>query len=257
MSDLKTRVVIHTTNITNRTCYFCCRYLAICHTIEKKISRKACKIIILCMWIAAISLFVPWAIVFKHDYLITPLQKVPMCFEHWPDAKSSRAYFIDAILLCCYTIPLILIIVCYLLIEIQVWRRNAHGERISSSEVVHKSKVKVMKMLAVVATTFAISRLPLYVVRLVYIIACEEFMNQTIITDILQPICDWLGASNSRMNPIIYCFLSNKFRSGFREIITCCARRQFASRNGTCTTYLSVDYTNGNFRGVSMANTMC
>ena len=40
-------------------------------------------------------------------------------------------------------------------------------------------------------------------------------------TQIIVPIAQWLGSSNSCVNPIIYCFFSKKFRNGFQQTIAC------------------------------------
>lgn len=39
------------------------------------------------------------------------------------------------------------------------------------------------------------------------------------------PVAQWLGASNSCINPVLYCFFNDKYRRGFAAIIrsrSCC-----------------------------------
>lgn len=49
----------------------------------------------------------------------------------------------------------------------------------------------------------------------------EEFLQ------IATPIAQWLGASNSCINPLLYAFFNKKYRRGFAAIIrsrSCCTR---------------------------------
>jgi hypothetical protein len=92
--------------------------------------------------------------------------------------------------------------------------------------MIHRSKVKVIKMLLVVVVSFALSWLPLYV--LVTRIKfggpfCSE-REEAMIHSLL-PIAQWLGASNSCINPVLYAFFNKKFRVGFKSILdsrSCC-----------------------------------
>lgn len=229
---------------------FLFRYFAICHSLAIVISRKMCKLIILCIWIAAVVILIPWAIYYRYSEYKTSLQVVPLCYEKWPSLKAKLAYFLGAIFLCCYTIPLIFILVCYIMIGLRVWRREAPGEQNDSSEVVHRSKVKVVKMLAVVVVLFAFSWLPLYAIGLRQMLDGESDSESTqrVVWDIIFPIAQWLGSSNSGVNPIIYCFFSRRYRRGFKEILTCCPRRHDEIRHYTESTNVSVGYTNGKYR---------
>ncbi|OTF81384.1 hypothetical protein BLA29_010248, partial [Euroglyphus maynei] len=88
-----------------------------------------------------------------------------------------------------------------------------------SSLVIERSKVKVFKMLIVLVLLFALSWLPLYVIFFILKIVPHND-EQSIMMQILQdsvPIAQWLGASNSCVNPILYFFFNAKFRSYYRS----------------------------------------
>lgn len=153
-----------------------------------------------------------------------------ICTELWPTPESGNIYFVVAHLVMCYLFPLTLISVCYLLIWRRVCRRTVPGEPHSRGGVVdlmiHRSKVKVIKMLLVVVVSFALSWLPLYVLftRVKFGGPLSSETEEAIIHALL-PIAQWLGASNSCVNPILYAFFNRKFRIGFKAIITshsCC-----------------------------------
>lgn len=153
-----------------------------------------------------------------------------ICMEQWPTPNSGNIYFVVAHLVMCYLFPLTLISVCYLLIWRRVCRRTLPGEPHPHGGImdlmIQRSKVKVIKMLLVVVVTFALSWLPLYVLftRIKFGGPYSSETEETIIHSLL-PIAQWLGASNSCINPILYAFFNRKFRVGFKAILTsrsCC-----------------------------------
>lgn len=53
----------------------------------------------------------------------------------------------------------------------------------------------------------------------------EEFLQ------IVTPIAQWLGSSNSCINPCLYAFFNKKYRRGFAAIIrsrSCCTRLRYS-----------------------------
>ena len=147
-----------------------------------------------------------------------------MCVQDWPSKSARKAYVIGALFLGCYALPLVVICFCYVLIGIKVWTRDSPGDTNSSSHLIHKSRVKVVKMIAVVVIIFASSWLPLYVVNLYLTFEDETGSSQlqeNVVNPIVIPVAQWLGSSNSGMNPIIYCFFSRKFREGFKDAAMC------------------------------------
>lgn len=241
--------MINTDTFYQMLLFYFFRYLAICRSMELKISKKACKIIILVIWIVAFTIMIPWAIYFNIYTFKHP--KILYCYEMWPNEADQKYYFLGAIFLCCYSVPLVLIVACYLLIGVKVWRRRAPGEKNSSLDLVHRSKVKAVKMLAIVVVLFAFSWLPLYVIRLANFYGVPSDKDVSVIVNkIINPIAQWLGSSNSGMNPIIYCFFSKRYRTGFKDAIFLCCRRGVDryARRSFASTMAAHSYMNGSSR---------
>lgn len=218
-------------------CLFNIRYLAICHILKFRVTRKKARSVVIFIWLFAVSLMSPWAIYYHQEYSSYNLDKASspqlVCSQKWPSWNMERIYFLTAIFLTCYTIPLTCISVCYALIGYRVCNRHTFvKDSQSSSEVVNKSKVKVIKMLVVVVVMFACSWMPLYGVYLRFyfgeplVVESREFQ---VLATIVIPVIQWSGLANSCVNPIIYCFFSRKFREGFRYMIGC-RRRALVSR---------------------------
>lgn len=220
------------------------RYLAICYTRHSKISACASRTTIASIWIFASTIAIP-LLVFYQLYMHPDYKDVPMCHQLWPDFDLQRGYFLIALFLVCYLIPLLMILICYVLIAVKVWKRNAPGVQTHGRLIIYKSKVKVLKMLAVIVILFAFSWLPLYATYLkIYFGSLDlPIDDRNVIFEIIIPFAQWLGASNCGMNPIIYCFFSKKYRRGFRKLLTC-HLRIFRFRRQTRTTHsLSTRYT--------------
>lgn len=226
----------------------CCRYLAICYIFQVKITGRICRIIIINIWVLALGVSLPWAI--YHKQIVYPdSPEVFLCWAAWPNEESRNAYFLGATFLVCYAIPLLVISACYGMIGYRVWNRNAPGIS-NTSGVIYKSKVKAIKMMLTVFLLFTVSWLPLYTIYLWLYFRPDTSSENNIVFEVLLPISQWLGSSNSGMNPVIYCFYSKKFRRGFKSLVTCCSsgRLQRNRSHFSTTKYMTVDYDNGHFK---------
>lgn len=99
-------------------------------------------------------------------------------------------------------------------------------------------------MMVVVVVLFVLSWLPLYVIFTMVKLGgpVEEESPKERILMVLAPIAQWLGASNSCINPVLYTFFNKKFRKGFLAIIkskSCCGTLRYETPNkGTRSTVL-------------------
>ncbi|KAK7112709.1 hypothetical protein V1264_012120 [Littorina saxatilis] len=186
-------------------------------------SRRKCKVILFFIWLTALGVMVPWLVYFRHQPYTTSRQQLYVCYDGWPSIFVQRGYYVGVMFVCCYSLPLAMIMVCYGLIGLKVWRRKGLGAHNSSTRLIQRSKVKVLKMLVVVCVLFSISWLPLYAINFWRVVQPEMPQDtQHALSEIVVPLAQWLSNSNCCMNPIIYCFFSKKFREGFRELVACC-----------------------------------
>lgn len=192
-------------------------------------------------WVFAMMIMIPWAVF----YTQIPFGNLHVCYPAWPDAETEKAFFLGAIFLCCYTIPLLLIMLCYILIGFRVWNRDSPG-LCDRSKTIMKSKIKVVKMLVLVVLLFALSWLPMYIIRL-HSYFSPKTRDIKWLNEIVMPIVQWLGLANSGTNPIIYCFYSNKFQRGFKAMVMCQKSMYYQSqdRRGMTTKYMTVEYASG------------
>ncbi|KAM6965498.1 5-hydroxytryptamine (serotonin) receptor 1A a [Aplochiton taeniatus] len=76
---------------------------------------------------------------------------------------------------------------------------------------------KTVKTLGIIMGTFILCWLPFFIVALVLPFCAEScFMP-----DWLGAVINWLGYSNSLLNPIIYAYFNKDFQSAFKKIIKC------------------------------------
>lgn len=209
-------------------------------------STKTARTTTCCIWTFALTIMIPWAVFYHQDKYETELQTLYVCYQKWPVVYGEKVFFLAGIFLFCYTIPLILIVICYTMIGCRVWNRDAPGTA-NSTGVIQKSKVKVVKMLAIVVVVFAVSWLPLYITQSMYYYQQLDTVTITRLADYAFPVAQWLGAANSGINPIIYCLFSKKIRHGMRAMILCDKSPDFRTQfsHYSSTRYVSVDYTNG------------
>ncbi|XP_055549108.1 neuropeptide SIFamide receptor-like isoform X2 [Wyeomyia smithii] len=208
------------------------RFLAIWWPLKLQITKRRARFMIVCIWIIALGSTIPWALFFELLPIIPEAPDVKLCVEVWPPGTDGALYFLLANLVACYLLPMTLITICYILIWIKVWRRSIPGDSKDAQmdRMQQKSKIKVVKMLVVVVILFVLSWLPLYVIFARIKLGGALESNEEEMIQIATPIAQWLGASNSCINPILYAFFNKKYRKGFAAIIRsrkCCGRLRY------------------------------
>ena len=150
----------------------------------------------------------------------------------------EMAYFISIQLSLCYLIPLLIIVICYVLVCHRIWRRqipgssHSHRSNCCDGGMAHRrtrklqqSKLRALRMVAVVVAAFAFSWLPLYFIfsriKLANAIsgwAISSELEANILSALI-PLCQWLSSANSCVNPFLYHFLDPRFRFRFRQLL--------------------------------------
>lgn len=186
---------------------------------------------IVVIWFVALTSTSPWLLFFDLAmYRDDP--DLRLCIERWPRPEDDSLFFLIGNLTLCYVLPMILISMCYILIWIKVSRRNIPSDTKDDQmdRMQQMSKVKVIKMLVVVVIIFVLSWLPLYVIFARIKLGGETAEWEDEVLRVATPIAQWLGSSNSCINPILYAFFNKKYRRGFVAIMKsgqCCGKLRY------------------------------
>ncbi|KAL6259922.1 hypothetical protein P5V15_009832 [Pogonomyrmex californicus] len=151
----------------------------------------------------------------------------------WSWSQESQTTFTIVKLIFLYTIPLLLMSVAYWQIVRVLWRSDIPGHNLST-RICHSTEIplsgggnpegqlrsrrKAAKMLVAVVITFAICFFP---VHLLSILRCTMTLPSNQWTIAISLIAHWLCYFNSAVNPVIYNFMSGKFRKEFKRTFRC------------------------------------
>ncbi|XP_015108325.1 RYamide receptor [Diachasma alloeum] len=239
------------------------RYVAIMWPLKPRMSRRQAKLLIMAVWLLALTVSSPIAVV---SQLLQPNDKYKMCDqficqEYWPSAHQ-RYYYSIALLVLQYLVPLVVLMFTYSSIAIRVWGKRPPGEAENTRDQrMARSKRKMIKMMMTVVIAFTVCWLPFNVLTL--ILDNNESIHSWKGLPFAWTALHWLSMSHSCYNPVIYCWMNGRFRTGF---ITALGRvpglrrllpdRRLAANNTSTAgmAHTGIDGANGNF-GLRRMNT--
>lgn len=157
-----------------------------------------------------------------HDANQSTAYPLYSCYEAWPSSGMRKVYT-TVLFAHIYVVPLTLITFMYGRIGVKLYWSSGPVSRhqvVSEgrcSRVVLQRKVKVVKMLILVALLFMVSWLPLWTLMLLtdYTQLDEQVID--LLTGYMFPFAHWLAFSNSSVNPIIYGYFNENFKRGFQD----------------------------------------
>ncbi|XP_012230891.1 tachykinin-like peptides receptor 86C [Linepithema humile] len=201
------------------------RYMAIMHPLRHHMSRKRTVIILILIWGISSALAIPCLL-----YSTTSLRRYSngttriACYLLWPDGgylNSTREYCYNLLFLTVtYLIPMTVMAVCYTCMGLKLWGSQSIGELTHYQRESMRSKRKVVKMFIVVVIIFAVCWLP-YQGFFIFVYHYRHYVEKSYIQHIYLGFY-WLAMSNSMVNPLIYCWMNNRFRVYFELVICKC-----------------------------------
>ncbi|XP_050668159.1 orexin/Hypocretin receptor type 1-like [Leptidea sinapis] len=238
------------------------RWYAICFPLKFKSTTSRAKTAILIIWVLSLLFNVPEFVVLqvqRRMQLRFDAQYFMQCTSTWSDESDLKWHIIKALFL--YTFPLFLMMIAYCQIVRVLWRSDnipGHTESHTlypsggtsnwlaanrrttpsihtnaSTEGQLRSRRKAAKMLVAVVIMFAVCYFPVHllsVLRVAYDVQQSDIM--TCIALISHVMC----YANSAVNPLIYNFMSGKFRREFHRSYfkcLCCCHGNLPEQNGT------------------------
>ena len=115
-----------------------------------------------------------------------------------------------------YLLPVSVISVLYTITARKLWFHQAPGDGlIQNDQRRHQTKRRVVRMLIIVFTAFALCWLPGQVFQLY--LAITEWSKDL---PIVQTACNWFGHSNSAINPWLYISLNRKINRQFMSMMS-------------------------------------
>uniref|UniRef100_UPI00398E66DF neuropeptide FF receptor 2-like n=1 Tax=Pristiophorus japonicus TaxID=55135 RepID=UPI00398E66DF len=203
------------------------RFRCIVYPLKQKLNMTVATIIITVIWVLAVSIMCPSAIMLQVTKLPdnvrivrSPMKTYPyyQCYEAWPTPKMRKIYT-TVLFSNIYLAPLSLIVIMYARIGITLFKTSMPVGEVSRQEnrnIVSKKKRRVIKMLAIVALLFTLSWLPLWTLMMLSDYARLSHYQLRIINFYIYPFAHWLAFCNSSVNPIIYGYFNENFRQGFQ-----------------------------------------
>ncbi|ELU06228.1 hypothetical protein CAPTEDRAFT_23754, partial [Capitella teleta] len=201
------------------------RYYAIVYPLKAKIisgkSRTRC--IIAFTWVIAIVLAVPFLYCKSYAFNIHSQYgtvRRHICTDRFDDIGSGqfRKWFFIFLFLMMYIVPSIIIMYTCVHMTICLLRPVETEDGGNSLRRLEENKRKVARMIIIVAGAFLVSWTPFYLVNIISQNQSDSFLRRS--NFLLTMLSTHLfGFLNSCANPFIYCFLSEKFRTSFRNIL--------------------------------------
>ncbi|XP_076655672.1 orexin receptor type 2 isoform X2 [Halictus rubicundus] len=213
------------------------RWYAICFPLRFKSTTSRAKTAIIGIWAFALIFDIPDLVVL-HTIPPTHIKVKTILFTQcdisWSQESKLTFTIIKVIFL--YTGPLIFMSVAYWQIVKVLWTNDIPGHNLAprasqmsqtpplsvggNPETQLRSRRKAAKMLVTVVITFALSYFPVHllsVIRYTIMLPSNEFFS--VISLIAHGLCYF----NSAVNPLIYNFMSGKFRQEFRRTVRECS----------------------------------
>ncbi|CAH1774838.1 unnamed protein product [Owenia fusiformis] len=213
------------------------RYVAICHPLKSRylctpsISKKICCVV----WFGAFVLGIP--ALFAYKYMFRSKDNYTCDFDF--QGVWKKLYWLYWLVIF-FVIPLVILFFSYGAISVTLWRsvidnkaaneaQNGSKSGMPRENDLMKKRLNVINMLIVVVVIFFICWGPLLIMDVIDAFGGADLSRRE--GHKARVALRLLSYFNSCVNPVIYCFMSRKFRDGFKKVCMCCGRRKTARKS--------------------------
>ncbi|XP_062561572.1 neuropeptide SIFamide receptor-like isoform X2 [Armigeres subalbatus] len=216
------------------------RWYAICFPLRYKPRPERAWRFIAVIWLIGFLSDVPEFLVLttRRKKLRFDIKLFTQCVSTWDNEKEKTFYIVKFVFL--YSLPLLFMTVAYFQIVRVLWRSDTipgHRESRAQPYGIHSTRTtlncvgntstmgqlrarrKAAKMLVAVVVMFASCYFPVHMLN----VARYTFdIGQSDVVAVLSLFSHWLCYANSAINPVIYNFMSGKFRREFKNTLEKC-----------------------------------
>ncbi|XP_029316044.1 neuropeptide Y receptor type 1-like [Cottoperca gobio] len=166
------------------------------------------------VWMVSSIMCAPIAVMNRRREISFGTFAILVCEEKWPQHRLKQGYNV-LLFVMLYCLPVTFNLTLGFLTGRRLWggRKSTFADLDPRSKALHTSRLKtrqkIAKMVVCLVLLFAVSWLPLYLADLW--IDCEQRPPSWLLQT--RPFAQWLGLTNSSLNPICYCFIGDLYRS--------------------------------------------
>ncbi|CAH0725252.1 unnamed protein product, partial [Brenthis ino] len=198
------------------------RYFVITRPLKPRLGKTAAKLVMCGVWCGALATAAPILVVsqLQKPSLWHQVCGLDICSERWSSLHQSEQYTC-ALLILQFALPLAALVCTYGRIAGVVWglRPPGEAETVRDSRIQH-SKRKMIKMMLTVVAVFTVCWLPLNIFIILWT-AHEDDVEWSKWPGMpyVWFVAHWLAMSHCCYNPIIYCYMNVRYRSGFKQVL--------------------------------------
>ncbi|GFS33781.1 RYamide receptor [Nephila pilipes] len=203
-------------------------YYAIIYPLSGRWTKTRGRLVVFLIWFFSIALSSFQLVHGKAEKFEIGGQEVYDCNEIWGEVEG-KVYTL-VVFSVTFVFPILILSYAYGSIGIKMWGHTLPGNADPSRDRQQlAAKMKVVKMMAIVVALFVISWLPIQIFGLLvyfapdYVLPSEDEYFPGFAAAFL--CCHWLSMANSFVNPLVYCFMSDNFRTDLRQLLWCNRRR--------------------------------
>ncbi|KAG7486908.1 neuropeptide Y receptor type 2-like [Solea senegalensis] len=192
------------------------RHRSIVYHMETKMSKDMCAVVIIVTWTVSALLASPLAIFREYGtFDLPPDISIQVCTEKWPENSMNGSVYSILMLLVQYGLPLAINSFAY----ISIWNKLRSHRTYGGQNDRHQQRTKTTKMLLTVVVVFAISWLPLHAFQLAVDIDSTLLYMKDF--KLLFTLFHIVAMCSTFVNPILYGWMNNNYRSAFLSVCKC------------------------------------